>query len=112
MSTGQKKIRLDNVLPVLVELEQIMSGNGYHIALTGSVLYKGGSNDDVDVIVYPHDPANRPLDAQGLQQLLEDNGYHLKRKCTPDYVNRDVWVFTHPETNFRFDFFLSDTSFK
>ena len=52
-------VRGPEVLDLLAKLEKFLSGltdeGGYHCALGGSVLHKGHSNKDLDVIVYPHD---------------------------------------------------------
>jgi len=42
----------------LEPLEKFLAGNGYHCALAGGVMYKGTSDKDLDVIVYPHDRDN------------------------------------------------------
>jgi hypothetical protein len=36
-------------------LEERLSKIGFHCALTGGVLFKGKSEKDLDVVVYPHD---------------------------------------------------------
>ena len=35
-------------------IESIVVKLGYHVALTGSVLIKGESDKDLDVMIYPH----------------------------------------------------------
>lgn len=35
-------------------LTPLLQKEGYEVGLTGSVLYKGASNKDLDLIVYPH----------------------------------------------------------
>lgn len=39
---------------VIERLEPIMAEMGAHVALGGSVLYRGSSTKDLDIIVYPH----------------------------------------------------------
>lgn len=39
-------------------LELVLDKIGYHSGLTGSVLYKGFSEKDLDVMVYPHKTTN------------------------------------------------------
>ncbi len=45
---------LDTAIPVAQLLEPIAVKHGYHIGLNGSVLYRGSSNNDLDLIVYRH----------------------------------------------------------
>jgi hypothetical protein len=42
----------------LEPLEKFLADNGYHCALGGGVMYKGTSDKDLDVIVYPHNRDN------------------------------------------------------
>lgn len=38
----------------LPPLESFLASEGYHCALGGGVMYRGNSDKDLDVIVYPH----------------------------------------------------------
>jgi hypothetical protein len=42
----------------LEPLDAFLTANGYHCALGGSVMYRGTSDKDIDVIVYPHNRDN------------------------------------------------------
>lgn len=44
----------ETAIPFLAALEEFFAQNGYHCALGGSVMYRGDSDKDLDVIVYPH----------------------------------------------------------
>lgn len=44
---------LFTALPVVISLENHLSRVGFHVGLTGSVLHKGTSQKDLDVIVLP-----------------------------------------------------------
>jgi len=46
---------------VLERLELIMASMGAHVALNGSVLYRGSSEKDLDVIIYPHNKQQEEL---------------------------------------------------
>jgi hypothetical protein len=50
--------------------EPIAAGMNFHLGLTGSVLFKGESRKDFDVIAYPHDPA-QPFDKRALIKALD-----------------------------------------
>ena len=47
---------------VVERLEPLLAEVGAHCALSGSVMYRGTSDKDLDLIIYPH--ANKPLDVQ------------------------------------------------
>jgi len=50
-------------------MEALLKPIGYHCGLTGSLLYRGTSAKDVDVIIYPRDPVNRRSMHEILKQL-------------------------------------------
>lgn len=78
-----------------------------HVALTGSCLYDGGSEDDIDIIIYPHNPTeNSALDYRDKIEEVVDK--LLKASNSPEcdfypppepfrrsqeYVNREVTKF-------------------
>lgn len=45
---------LDEALPFLKSLRKAMLKCGYCVALAGSILYRGRSEKDLDVILFPH----------------------------------------------------------
>jgi hypothetical protein len=57
-------------IKLIREIEEIMSQFQYHCALTGSVLYKGKSGKDLDVILYPHS-TDKTLKEKALLKILE-----------------------------------------
>jgi len=65
-----------------VELVQELEGKveGYHLGVTGSVLYKGWSNKDLDIIVYPRSPFGKPLLPK---QIIERLGMQVVRDTIP-----------------------------
>lgn len=44
----------EDAVELLSKFEAFLAKQGYHCALGGSVLYRGNSEKDLDVIVYPH----------------------------------------------------------
>lgn len=78
------------------EIEKYLKDDGYHCALTGSVLFHNKSSKDLDIIIYNHDikttgfkraidVLRNVLDIQNMKCLLEDED---KR-----YPNcKDIWA--------------------
>lgn len=73
---------------------------GFHCALCGSVLHKGESSKDLDLVIFPMSTAK--VDLEALQQCLKDQGLKLKfsrafiasiweRKGRLDQKNVDAW---------------------
>lgn len=64
-------ITLEKAVEVCREIEDKLKPIGYHCGLTGSILYKGESEKDIDIIVYPHQiketvSLNKILDTLGV----------------------------------------------
>ena len=57
------------------ELERALGGS-HHVALTGSVLFCGYSEHDLDVVVYPHSTAQPSPKA--VQRAMKEIGYVRK----------------------------------
>jgi hypothetical protein len=55
------------------EIEMIAKGYGYHVALGGSVMYRGSSMKDLDVIVYNHRRGTQ--DKEGFLKHLDQVGW-------------------------------------
>ena len=87
-------------LDLVKKIEGFAPNYGYHVGLTGGVLYKDGDRKDIDVIFYPHnDPKNVP-DEQGLIDALlcnmgivvnEEKYYGWLRKAR--YFMKDLDLF-------------------
>lgn len=61
--------------------EPIAAKMNFHLGLTGSVLFKGSSTKDFDVIAYPHDP-HLPHDKAALLKAL---GVTMSEKAKVDF---------------------------
>lgn len=48
----------EQAIKLAEKTEAILEPHGYHVALTGGCLYKGGSDKDCDFIIYPHKSSN------------------------------------------------------
>lgn len=58
---------------VIERLEPLLANAGAHCALNGSVLYRGGSMKDLDIIVYPHNAViGEVWDTYPLKQLIRE----------------------------------------
>lgn len=62
------------------ELWPHMEERGFYIGITGSILYRGWSGHDLDLIVYPHDASS--IDAvdtvETVRTALTDFGFELE----------------------------------
>lgn len=84
-------------------IEQVAHLYGCHVALAGSVLYRGSSNKDLDIICYPHQ-APKPIDIQGFQDALGAAGINGWSKFTFYADEKNVWEAKYGAR--RIDFFF------
>jgi hypothetical protein len=96
---------LDSALAVARELlwpafERV----GFHIALTGSILYRGTSSKDIDFLLFPRDKRN--ADWGKAEKVVAGFDPNFQLKATAKYRNRDTWVCTIQSC--RIDFLLVD----
>lgn len=98
------RITLELALKTIRELEPILAEIGYHSALTGGVLFRGESEKDIDIILYPHDP-NVTCSDTIIQVALSGAGFTDRYETDTKYVNRRVWICA--KDGIRYDFFLS-----
>lgn len=100
-------------IEICEKLEAELVPLGLHVALSGSLLYRGESNNDIDIIIYPHDwgHSTREL-AESLFNRFKELGY----TWDPDNDSRsqhypaDVLCTTDPEGR-PVDFFLLTRTF-
>jgi predicted nucleotidyltransferase len=69
-------------IELCVELWPLFEKHKWHIGLTGSCLYKGYSEKDIDLIAYPHTWAQE-LPTESLLTILEDIGFTVIRRANP-----------------------------
>jgi hypothetical protein len=85
--------------------EELFSQHGWHIALGGSLIYKGESDNDIDLIAYPHDHRN-PAELQ-IRKLASFFGFSsvelIPEEC--DY-KRNIWSLEHILTGVRINIFV------
>jgi len=110
---------LDNALSFVRELNIRLNTVGFYVGITGGVLFKGESQKDLDVIIYP--TSTTDMDWNRVYPVLE--GLSLKQvsnklatqgvwrtKGSKDQKHVEVWQFdkTAPKTfrNARVDLFF------
>jgi hypothetical protein len=101
MEVNQSAWTLEEAIPFIRELESKVA-NTYHVGITGSVLYDGGSTKDLDVIVYPH---HSVADLRSDDEVIDILGLTYVRKCEHDYDNKCVYE-TKTEDGRRVDLFI------
>jgi len=94
---------------MLSALEPELAMQGFHCALTGSVLYRGTSTKDLDVIIYPHHKKGQvDFDLSGVKSFLRIYFQSSKiNDCSSTSQERDdkqvCWLKTNNQK--RIDFF-------
>jgi hypothetical protein len=76
------------------KVEAVVTKHGGHCALGGSVMYKGASDKDLDIFVYPHDtglPFKRGAIIDGLNKI----GFTHKYENKSPYITKDVEIFEY-----------------
>lgn len=97
-------ITLETAVDVCRTVEAAVAPIGMHCALTGGCLYRGGSEKDIDIIIYPHNPRERPAD-EAIVEALAAAGFTDRFVTDENYVNRIVWICGFK--GMRIDFFMS-----
>lgn len=64
-----------DAIPLIQNLWNVLGQLNLFCALTGSVLYKGQSDKDLDIIIYPKDKSSTTFDIRDAEKLLEANGW-------------------------------------
>jgi hypothetical protein len=101
-SDSSRSWTLIEALDFIRRLEPFVEPAGYHVGLLGSVLLKGDSEKDLDVLLYPHDMAQQDharlqqaLLAADLCPLLSVANIHdiWRRKGSNDTKRVESWLF-------------------
>ncbi len=100
---------LELAVKLVKKLEPELSNSGYHCALTGSVLYKGSSEKDLDIVIYPHDVDKQSIwDRTSIKDFLKTFFKSEIKTCGGASQIRDdkhvAWLIT-PDGR-RIDFFF------
>lgn len=93
-------------------LARVLKPVGYHVGMTGSVLLRGSSRNDLDLIVYPTSTCR--VDREGVYRTLQPVGKRLytceetaaawRRRGSDDEKTVEVWEFDGKHVDL---FFLS-----
>jgi hypothetical protein len=68
------KYTLQDAFAIVQSIEPALAGIGYHAAIGGSLAYRGSSDKDIDIIIYPHEPIEQ-VNRCKLVTLLDSHGY-------------------------------------
>ena len=93
-------LTLDDGIQIAREMEQILIPLGYHCGLIGSLLHKGTSTKDADIVIYPHQVSEQLsvavlMDALGVFTASVTNEASCKDKMIAvcDYKGQRVDLF-------------------
>ncbi len=97
----RRRWTIDGARLLITELEPFLIEAGWYIGLTGSVLLKGESFKDLDLIFFPYDKSKNPdketaravLRARGLFQLASVENVHerWRKGGSSDTKHVEVW---------------------
>lgn len=93
---------LEEAIYVVRELEKKVGPVGIHLGITGSVLYKGSSEKDLDIIVYPHSTTDAVTDLRSLELI----GCEIIRHCDHEQCGDGKEVYETKVNGKRVDFFF------
>ena len=85
-------------------IEPTLAGLGYHCALHGSTLYKGESEKDIDVIIYPHHVNVRKPHWEIFTALREAHGISPSFENPHSKADKEIWPCS--VEGHRIDFFF------
>lgn len=95
---------LDDAVALCRVFETALKRIGFHVALGGSVLYRGESDKDLDVFVYPHATGEMEPEWDKVETTLAVLGCSLRRNCNHRYDSKTVKEFEYGGK--RIDFFF------
>jgi hypothetical protein len=95
---------LADALPLLREVQAAVEPLGYHVGLVGSVLTKGFSYSDMDMVLYPASTTRQPkgeavaaLVAIGMRQTHTREKVHAAWKKMGSYDTKHVEKWMSPD---------------
>jgi hypothetical protein len=101
------KYTLEDGIRLCRELEPAFREIGMHIGLTGSLMYRGASEKDIDIVVYPHDTSIlRSLKKAATRNLLDLGFVEIKPDKGKYYGCSGHIFITKAPNGSRVDFFF------
>lgn len=95
---------IEHALNIARQLEPTMARYGIHVAIGGSLVYRGTSDKDIDIFLYPHD-RNVDMNPNNIVKRLAEFGYVVRDQDNDSTFVPDVFVAYGP-TGFKVDFFF------
>lgn len=86
--TASTSWTLDEAVRLMRRMWPGLQEAGWHIGLTGSVVYRGSSKKDLDLVAYPRDSSPGGSKIHALQCYLRDRGW--QRRSGPE-ATREIW---------------------
>lgn len=102
LNTPPKMWTLEEGVMFVHGLEHFMKDIGVHVGITGSVLYKGSSTKDLDIILYPHSTENIPDYEKIMDVLINKLGLIVKHgdiRDIPTYPASIRDISTYPSSS-------------
>ena len=93
------------------EIEHVIAPVGFHVGLRGSLLLNGESNNDLDLVIYPHDSTIVCLDSVhdalysiGAVQLKTKEQVHAnwRAKGSADEKHVEIWGYDRRKVDILF----------
>ncbi len=98
-----RSIQLEQGVDIARAVEAIVCPMGYHVGISGGVLFRGSSKHDLDLFLYRHNEAEPSKKAELLSALAE-KGFLNQFQTEEDYVEKDVVITNY--AGVRVDFFF------
>lgn len=93
---------LEEAVAFAQHLQPYVVAVGYHVGILGSVVTKGASSKDLDVLLYPHSTAKQDLVAlygalveAGMKRVVNFANVMKVRKTVASYDTKHVEVWEH-----------------
>lgn len=97
---------IQHAIEIAKELEPVMANIDMHVAIGGSLAYRGTSEKDIDIYLYP-DTRQTVIDRNQIVALLATRGFK-SRKANDESRTKvaDVFVSEQVTTGNKVDFFF------
>lgn len=96
---------LDEALTLIRHFQPLFEVKGWHLGLTGSVLYRFESHKDLDLIVYPHKRTEQTKPDDALE-VIKSLGFTLVEHRDHRHYNDSKTVYQFTYNNKRIDMFI------